>query len=347
MKDKLLEILKQAEENINSIKTIHDLHNTKSHFIGKKSIIKDLMKHLTSLPPEERPAFGKQVNDVMRSIEKFIEEAETRINENEYQDAVNTNQFDPSMPGRPLQKGSKHPLTLVQEKLEDVMISMGFQVVEGFDVEDDYHNFDALNHPLNHPARNLADTFYVNMPNETKWNSILLRTHTSPDQIRVMEKYKPPFKIISIGRAYRNDRFDPTHSPVFSQCEGLVVGEDISFKDLKNTIEIFIKNMFGSDCESRFRPHFFPFTEPSAEVDISCFICKGQGCAVCKNSGWIEIMGAGMVHPNVFDILKIDNEKYTGYAFGCGIERIAMLTYHIPDIRLLYENDLRFLKQFG
>ena len=366
MKEKIEEILKQAEEQIEKAQTFHDLNNLKSRFTGKKSEIKDFMKYLGSMAPEERPSFGKLVNKVLDDVEKLIEKAEIRIKENDYEKTIKSSQFDYTMPGRPFPRGGLHPLTMIQEQIEDVMISMGFQVTEGYDVEDEYHNFDALNHPKDHPARNLADTFYVVRKKATDdfngrgvisqssvnqkgrdGGEILLRTHTSPDQIRVMEKYTPPIKIISIGRAYRNDRFDPTHSPVFHQCEGLVVDEGISFKDLKDTINILLKKLFGSECKSRFRPHFFPFTEPSAEVDVSCFNCSGKGCSLCKNSGWIELFGAGMVHPNVFDMVGIDSEKYTGFAFGCGIDRIAMLKLHIPDIRMLFDNDIRFLKQFS
>ncbi|MCL2062839.1 MAG: phenylalanine--tRNA ligase subunit alpha [Candidatus Cloacimonetes bacterium] len=343
MKDKFQEIIKKATIDIENVQSFHELNNLKSRFTGKKSEIKDFMKYLSSMTPEERPAFGKMVNDTLEEIGKLLEEAEQRLQENDYEKTIKSSQFDYTMPGRPVLRGGKHPLTLVQEQIEDVMISMGFQVAEGFDIEDDYHNFDALNTPKDHPSRNLADTFYVVKNHD---EDLLLRTHTSPAQIRVMEKYKPPIKIISPGRAYRNDKFDPTHSPVFHQCEGLVVDEGISFKDLRDTIDILLKKMFGKGCKSRFRPHFFPFTEPSAEVDVSCFNCAGKGCSTCKNSGWIELFGAGMVHPNVFDMVGIDSEKYTGFAFGCGIDRIAMLKFHIPDIRMLFENDIRFLQQF-
>ena len=353
MKEKLVTILKEAEKEIAVVQTYHELNNLKSRYIGKKSEIKEFMKHLGSLPPQERPSFGKEVNEALVYVETLLEQATQRLKEREYEKAVQSSRMDYSMPGRPLQRGGKHPLSIVQEQIEDVMLSLGFQVAEGFDVEDEYHNFDALNTPKNHPSRNLADTFYIIKGEHLKKDSrfakeeIVLRTHTSPVQIRVLEKYPPPIKIISPGRAYRNDKFDPTHSPVFHQWEGLVVGENISFKDLKDTLDFFIKKMFGASCVSRFRPHFFPFTEPSAEIDVSCFVCHGKGCSTCKNSGWIEIAGAGMVHPNIFDMLKIDSEKYTGFAFGMGIDRIAMLKYHIPDIRMFFENDLRFLKQFS
>ena len=347
MTQNLKELLKQAETDIANVQTEHELNNLKSRYIGKKSEIKDLMKYLPSLPKEERPEFGKQVNQAMTDVEGFLAQAEERLKEKNYNKAVNETKFDYTMPGRPLNRGSRHPITLIIEQIEDVMLRHGFQVAEGFDIEDEFHNFDALNTPKDHPSRNLADTFYVLEEETPEVSASLLRTHTSPAQIRVMLNNKPPIRIISPGRAYRNDRPDLTHSPVFHQVEGLVVDKGISFKDLRDTINIILKSIFGKDCKSRFRPHFFPFTEPSAEVDVSCFKCNSKGCPTCKGSGWIEIAGAGMVHPNVLENVGIDSEIYTGFAFGFGLDRIAMLTLHIPDIRLLYENDIRFLKQFA
>ena len=344
MNDQLTKILQSAETEISNVETEHELNNLKSRFIGKKSEIKELMKILPSLPAEERPEFGKHVNIAMKKVEIFLQDAETRLKEKNYHKEIKESKFDYTMPGRPLSRGGLHPITLIIQYIEDVMMRNGFQVVEGLDIEDEFHNFDALNHPKNHPARNLADTFYTCPIND---KTTLLRTHTSPAQIRVMENTTPPIKIISSGRAYRNDKFDPTHSPVFHQCEGLVVDEGVTFIDLRDTINIILKSLFGSKCKSRFRPHFFPFTEPSAEVDVSCFNCNGKGCPTCKNTGWIEIAGAGMVHPNVFDNVGIDSEKYTGFAFGFGIDRIAMLMLHIPDIRMFYDNDIRFIKQFA
>ena len=329
--EKLQAILHDAQIAITEAKSFHDLNNLKSQYIGKKSQLSDFMKVLGNLSADERPAFGKKINDTKVTIEDMLQKAEERINSNIYEQTLKTALFDYTMPGRASAKGSLHPLTTIQQKIEDVLIDMGFQVAEGPDVEDEFHNFDALNTPKDHPSRNLADTFYIE-------KDVLLRTHTSTVQVRVMSKYKPPIKIISTGRSYRNDKFDATHSPVFHQVEGLVVGEGVSFKDLRDTINTFVKRMFGENCKSRFRPHFFPFTEPSAEVDVSCFACGGKGCPTCKNSGWIEIAGAGMVDPNVFDHLKIDSEKYTGFAFGFGIDRMAMLILHVPDIRLLYDN---------
>jgi len=343
MKEKLDAVLGKAEIEIAKAETYNDLLNLKSHFVGKKSELGDFMKTLGSLSPEERPAVGKLINDTKVAIEQLLQSAEERINSLDYEREVKAAQFDYTMPGRSYQRGALHPLTIIQQQMEDVFISMGFQVADGFDVEDEFHVFDALNTPADHPSRNLADTFYVET---SQGNGVLLTTQTSAAQIRVMENYKPPIRIISPGRAYRNDKFDPTHSPVFHQLEGLVVDENVSFKDLRDTIDIFVKKMFGHDCKSRFRPHFFPFTEPSAEIDISCFNCGGKGCSTCKNSGWIEIAGCGMVDPNVFDTLGIDSEKYTGFAFGFGIDRTAMLKFRVPDIRILFDNDLRFLTQF-
>jgi len=337
--DKLREILQEAKTQCSQAKTPNDLLNLRSHFIGKKSVIGDLMKTLGTLPPEERPAFGKQINDVKVEIEALLQQAQDRIESTKYAEILQAAPFDYTMPGRTFTLGALHPLTVVQQQMEDIFISMGYQIAEGPDVDDDFHNFDALNTPPDHPARNLADTFFIA-------EGVLLRTQTSTVQVRVMEKYKPPIKIISLGRCYRNDKFDATHSPQFSQIEGLVVDEGVSFQDLQDTINIFVKKMFGEGTKSRFRPHFFPFTEPSAEADVSCFVCGGAGCPTCKGTGWIELGGAGMVDPNVFDILGIDSEKYTGFAFGCGIERIALRKFSIPDIRLLYENyiNIDFLK---
>ena len=352
MNDKLLAIKQKAEVEIAKAQTAHDINNLRSHFIGKKSELNDFMKQLGSLSPEERPAFGKQINDIKVAIEQLLAAAEVRIDTMLYQNSIQSSQFDYTMPGRPYKIGSLHPITQVFHKIEDVFISMGYQIAEGYDIEDEFHNFDALNTPKDHPARNLADTFYIENAqqsgdrSDTASNELLLRTHTSTVQIRVMENYAPPIKVVSPGRCYRNDKFDMTHSPVFHQIECLAVDIGLSFADLRDTMNTCVKKMFGSDCKFRFRPHFFPFTEPSAEVDISCFNCAGKGCPTCKNSGWIEIAGAGMVDPNVFKQVGIDSEKYSGFAFAFGIDRMAMLTYHIPDIRLLYENDLRFLRQF-
>lgn len=339
MKEKLAKIKELALSQIAEAKSDHDLANLKSKYIGKKSELNSFMKQLGSLPYEERPAFGKLVNEVKTELAELIKSQAAKIKEIAYQNELSKNKLDITMPGLKLEVGSLHPVTQVWRTIENIFLNMGFEVAEGYDVEDEFHNFDALNTPKDHPARNLADTFYVE-------EDVLLRTQTSTVQIRVMENHKPPFKIISPGRCYRNDKFDASHSPAFHQVEALVIDEKVTFEDLRNTLNEFVKQMFGSKIESRFRPHFFPFTEPSAEIDIICVNCAGKGCPICKNSGWLEMGGAGMVDPNVFKMLGIDSEKYSGFAFGLGIDRIAMLKYNIPDIRLLFENDLRFLKQF-
>jgi len=334
--DKTLEI---ARKEILEVETLHDLMQLKSRFVGKKSVLNNFMKKIGSLPKEGRPAFGQIVNQAKNQLAEIISNREIEIKERDYKKNLQANALDITMPGRHREQGSLHPITKVWREIEDTFISMGFEVAEGFDIEDEFHNFDALNTPQDHPARDLSDTFYIE-------NDVLLRTQTSTVQIRTMENHKPPIKIIAPGRCYRNDN-DASHSPAFHQMEALVIDEDVSFADLKDILNIFVKKMFGSEIESRIRPHFFPFTEPSAEIDIVCVNCGGKGCNVCKNQGWLEMGGAGMVDPNVLETLGIDSEKYSGYAFGLGIDRVAMLKYKIPDMRLLFENDLRFLKQFS
>lgn len=339
MKEDLKRILAEAKERILTTKSLPDLQNLKSSFLGKKSELSQLMMKLRELTPEERPAFGKAINDAKGVLDTLITKVYSRLKDAEINRQNKDVSVDLTMPGRSLNKGSLHPLTLVWREIEDVFISLGFEIAEGTDIEDEFHNFDALNTPQDHPSRNLADTFYVE-------NKQLLRTHTSPVQIRTMETHEPPIRIIAPGRAYRNDKIDATHSPVFHQVEALYVDENVTFADLKDTLNQFVVKMFGPGTKSRIRPHFFPFTEPSAEIDISCVGCGGSGCRICKDSGWIEMGGAGMVDPNVFEKVGIDSEKYTGFAFGLGMDRIAMLKYNIKDIRVLFENDLRVLKQF-
>jgi phenylalanyl-tRNA synthetase alpha chain len=336
---KLNHVVLAAENDIKGAQSIHELMNIKAKYIGKKSEIMDLMKTLGSLSPEERPKVGKTINIAKQNIENLLENRIVKLKEMEYQKTLQDSKVDLSMPGYAIGYGSLHPLTIVWREIEDIFISMGFDIAEGYDIEDEFHNFDALNTPKDHPSRNLADTFYIK-------DDVLLRTQTSTVQIRTMENYKPPIKIISPGRCYRNDRPDASHSPAFHQVEALVVDENITFQDLRDTLNTFVKKMFGNHMKSRFRPHFFPFTEPSAEIDISCVNCGGKGCAICKNSGWLEMGGAGLVDPNVLGKLGIDTEKYSGFAFGLGIDRITILKYNIPGLRLLYENDIRFLKQF-
>jgi len=312
----------------------------KPGILAKKSLVNSLYGKLKDLPDAEKPAFGQSINKLRGSIEDLLaaREQELKNRLQEAQDSAKT--LDLSLPGIIRPRGSLHPLTIVRRRIEDVFIGLGFEIAEGPDIDDEWHNFDALNTPPDHPSRNLADTFYLD-------NGFLLRTQTSTVQVRTMEKYPPPIYIISPGRCYRNDKPDPSHSPVFSQVEALVVDKGISMADLKDTLQNFARIMFGEDVRSRIRPHFFPFTEPSAEMDISCVACRGQGCRVCKNSGWLELGGAGMVDPAVFKYVGIDPEIYSGYALGVGVERIAMLTYNIPDMRILFENDVRMLRQFS
>ncbi|MBM4404397.1 MAG: phenylalanine--tRNA ligase subunit alpha [Candidatus Cloacimonetes bacterium] len=339
MQDKLDALVAEALQAIKACRTGNDILNARAGYLGKKSVLNDLFSKLRNLPPEERPAFGQKINQARNQIEEALALSSEEVKKAAWEKQSSAAAIDLSMPGQSLARGGLHPLTLVRRQIEDVFVSMGFQIAEGFDIEDDFHNFDALNTPADHPSRNLADTFYLE-------NGLLLRTQTSTVQIRVMEKYPPPIRIISLGRCYRNDKPDPTHLPMFHQVEALVVDEGISLADLTSTLQQFAQIMFGAGVRSRIRPHFFPFTEPSAEMDISCVSCGGTGCRVCKYNGWIEMGGAGMVDPNVFDAVGIDSERYTGFAFGLGIDRIAMLKYKFPDLRILLENDLRMLRQF-
>lgn len=343
------DLLRQLQDALKDAGNEYDLNNIRSKFLGKKSKVSALMKQISAVDPKERPAFGKRINEIKQQIDKMIKIRGREIEKLQYEKTLEKEQIDLTMPGVTRHTGSLHPLTMMQRELEDIFLSLGFDIVEGNDIEDEYHNFDALNTPANHPARNEMDTFYIKAFNDqqrNRKNRLLLRSQTSTMQVRIMEKNKPPIKMISIGRCYRNDKPDKSHSPFFHQIEGLTVDEGINFIDLRNILIKFARLMFSETIQWRFRPHYFPFTEPSAEFDIRCFNCHGKGCSICKQSGWIEIGGAGMVDTNVFDIIGIDSEKYTGYAFGLGIDRIAMLRYRLPDIRLLFENDLRFLEQF-
>ncbi len=339
MKEKLKQIIAKAESELNSITSKPELLNAKSRIIGKKSELNSLMKNIKEVAAEDRREFGQLVNEAKNYLQDLIDKRTVIIDELIYKEQIASSRIDLTMPGRRIVQGGLHPLTKIWREVEDTFLSMGFEIADGFDVEDEFHNFDALNTPKDHPSRNLADTFYVE-------DNILLRTQTSTVQIRTMENYQPPIRIIAPGRCYRNDKMDASHSPVFHQVEALVVDENISFADLKDTLNMFVQKMFGTKTKSRIRPHFFPFTEPSAEIDISCVNCGGSGCRICKNSGWLEMGGAGMVDPAVLETVGIDSEKYTGYAFGLGIDRITMLKYNIPDLRILFENDLRFLKQY-
>ncbi len=308
-------------------------------YLGKKGELTAVLRGMGKLSAEERPVIGQLANDIRAEIEKKIDEITKEKKAHEQEEKLEAEKLDVTIPGDKIRAGHTHPLALVQRQLEDIFLGMGYSIVDGPEVEYDYYNFQALNIPKDHPARDTQDTFYIT-------DNILLRSQTSPVQARVMEKTQPPIKIISPGRVYRSDAVDATHSPLFHQLEGLVVDKGITMGDLKGALEMFARRMYGEDTKIRFRPHHFPFTEPSAEVDVSCFACGGKGCRLCKGEGWIEILGAGMVHPNVLRMCGIDPEIYSGFAFGVGIERIALLKYHIDDMRLLYENDVRFLSQF-
>ena len=316
-----------------------DLESLRVRFLGKKGELTAVLRGMGALSAEERPRMGQLANDVRAAIEAAIAVRGAELKERMLQKRLTEEKLDVTMPGEAPRMGHRHPLNRVQREMEEIFIGMGFQIAEGPEVEYDYYNFQALNIPKNHPARDTQDTFYIT-------DNILLRSQTSPVQVRVMEKQKPPIRVISPGRVYRSDALDATHSPLFHQMEGLVVDKGITMSDLKGTLETFAKKMFGEETKIRFRPHHFPFTEPSAEVDVSCFACGGNGRRICKGEGWIEILGAGMVHPFVLSNCGIDPEIYSGFAFGMGIERVAMKHYGIDDIRLFYENDERFLKQF-
>lgn len=339
MQNKLNEIQETALKLIEEAKDSTTLQDIRVKYLGKKGELTTILKSMKDLSKEERPVMGKLVNDVKKVVEEKLDEAVNKIKEEEKKKKLESEVIDITLPGKKNVIGKRHPLELTIERIKDIFISMGFSVEEGPEVELDYYNFEALNIPKNHPARSEQDTFYIN-------DSVVLRTQTSGVQIRVMEKQKPPIKMISPGKVYRADSVDATHSPIFHQMEGLVVAKGVTFADLKGTLELFVKKMFGDKVQTKFRPHHFPFTEPSAEMDATCFVCGGKGCNVCKNSGWIEMLGCGMVHPNVLRNCGIDPEEYSGFAFGFGIDRMVMLSYGLDDIRLLYESDMRFLNQF-
>ncbi len=316
-----------------------DLEQIRIQYLGKKGELTSVLRGMGALTAEERPIVGQMANEVRAAIEAALSEKAVAEKQKKLEQQLKNEKIDVTLPAAAQRMGHIHPLTQVQRTIEDIFIGMGFSIAEGPEVEYDYYNFQALNIPENHPARDTQDTFYIT-------NNILLRSQTSPVQVRTMEKQKPPIRVISPGRVYRSDAVDATHSPLFHQIEGLVVDKGITMGDLKGMLETFAQTLFGSDTRLRFRPHHFPFTEPSAEVDVSCFVCGGKGCRLCKNEGWIEILGAGMVHPFVLSNCGIDPNEYSGFAFGMGIERIAMKQYGIDDMRLLYENDVRFLNQF-
>ena len=337
----LEELEKLREETLTSIstaKTERDVSDIRIRVLGRKGSLTQLLKSLGTLQETERKEIGKKANQVKTTLETRIEEAFIRIQEEERREAVNRGWVDITLPGRPTPWGRKHPLTQILDEVVVILSRLGFDVVEGPEVELDYYNFEALNIPKGHPARDMQATFFIS-------EEAVLRTHTSPVQVRTMEKQRPPVRVICPGAVYRCDS-DPTHSPMFHQVEGLLVDKGITFADLKGVLTVFVHQMFGGKTNLRFRPSFFPFTEPSAEVDIQCVMCGGQGCGVCSNTGWLEILGSGMVDPAVYGFVNYDPEEVTGFAFGMGIERIAMLKFGINDIRLFFTNDLRFLRQF-
>jgi phenylalanyl-tRNA synthetase alpha chain len=339
MKKKIKKIKEEVISKSNLVSSIKDIEKLKVEYLGRKGLVTLLLRNLKTLSSEERPKIGQLLNQTKREIEELLETKISEIRKLEKDKRLKEQSIDVSLPGRKLERGNAHPITLVLKKIEEIFLGLGFKIEEGPEVELDYYNFEALNIPKDHPARDDQDSFYIN-------REILLRTHTSPVEVRVMEKQQPPVRIIATGKCYRRDTVDSTHSPMFHQIEGLAVDKDITFGDLKGILTVFVHRMFGKDRKVRFRPGYFPFTEPSAEVDVSCLLCQGKGCKACGYSGWLEIIGAGMIDPAVFKMMGYNSEKYSGFAFGMGAERIAMLKYGINDIRLFFENDLRFLKQF-
>ncbi len=337
MEEQLHAIREEALKALEEASTPSDLDQIKVKYLGRKGAVTRILKGLGRLPAEERPRVGKLANEVKRALEKALAARKEDLEKTAPEDRLISG-FDPTLPGRRRPYGTLHPITQVMDEIASVFTRMGFSVEEGPEIELDYYNFEALNIPPDHPARDMQDTFYVD-------DKVLLRTHTSPIQVRTMEKRQPPLRIIAPGKVYRCDS-DVTHTPMFHQVEGLMVDTDVSFADLKGVLTLFVHEIFDPETSVRFRPSFFPFTEPSAEVDIQCVMCRGRGCRVCSQTGWLEVLGAGMVHPAVFRHVGYDTEKYSGFAFGLGVERIAMLKYGIDDIRLFYENDVAFLSQF-
>lgn len=339
MKEKLEAIKENAVAELKNAVSKSELEGIRVKYLGKKGELTGILKGLGKLSGEERPVVGKIANEVREAIEGFILESYEEIKGKEKEIKLKSEIVDISLPGKKQIIGRRHPLEITLNNIKDIFISMGFSIEEGPEVEKDYYNFEALNIPKDHPARGEQDTFYIS-------DDVVLRTQTSPVQIRVMEKQKPPIRMISPGKVYRSDAVDATHSPIFYQMEGLVIDKGITFADLKGTLDLFVKKMFGDKMQTNFRPHHFPFTEPSAEMDATCYVCGGKGCKVCKGSGAIEILGCGMVHPKVLENCGIDPNVYSGFAFGFGLDRMVMLKYGIDDIRQLYESDMRFLDQF-
>ena len=339
MKEKIEEIKKQSIKEIENCTTQKELNELKVKYLGQKGELTTVLRGMGALSPVERPIIGSLVNQVRDKLNELFTEKEENFKKKELEKRLLTEKIDITEPSKKIELGSLHPITQIIKEVEEIFLGMGYKIADGPEVEKAIYNFDKLNTPPDHPARDIQDTFYIT-------DDVVLRSQTSPVQARVMENQEPPIKIICPGAVYRSDSVDATHSPVFHQIEGLVVDKDISMTDLKGTLEMFAKKCLGENTKIRFRPHHFPFTEPSAEADVSCFVCGGKGCRVCKGEGWIELLGCGMVHPNVFKNCGIDPDVYTGFAFGFGVERIAMAKFGIEDMRLLYENDVRFLKQF-
>ena len=345
MKDKLQAIREEALKQIRESNRLDKLNEVRVSFLGKKGELTAVLKGMKNVDPKERPFVGQMVNETREAIEEFLEETKKKLEEKAREEKMKQEVIDVTLPAKKINVGHRHPNTIALEEVERIFVGMGYEVVEGPEIEYDLYNFEKLNIPANHPAKDEQDTFYIN-------KDIVLRTQTSPVQARIMEQGKLPIRMIAPGRVFRSDEVDATHSPSFHQIEGLVVDKNITFADLKGTLEEFAKQLFGPETKTKVRPHHVPFTEPSAEVDVSCFKCGGSGeieghsCRFCKGSGWIEILGCGMVHPHVFEMCGIDPEEYTGFAFGVGLERIALLKYEIDDMRELYKNDIRFLKQF-
>ena len=339
MQERLKQILEESKKQLQEAVSVADAEDVRVKVLGKKGQLTEILRSMGQLAPEERKELGQAANQVRSEVEKMLDETFENLKSKAREAKFKAENIDVTEPGKLYKLGTKHPVTITIEEISRVFKSMGFTLTEGPEVETVFNNFDALNAGPNHPARDWTDTFYVN-------DDVLLRTQTSPVQVRTLMNQKPPIRVFAPGRCFRCDTPDATHSPMFHQVEGLVVDEGITMADLKGVLDSFAKQMFGPEARTKFRPHHFPFTEPSAEMDVSCFKCGGKGCKVCKGSGWIEILGCGMVHPNVLKVGGIDTEKYTGFAFGMGVERIAMLKYGIDDIRLLYENDMRFIEQF-
>lgn len=339
MQEKLLNLQEVALNDIKDANSIEQVENLRVKYLGKKGEITAILKEMGKLSAEERPVIGKVANEVREALETNISSKKEELKSIEQQKKLLEEVIDVTMPSTPVEMGKRHPISQIIDEITEIFMGMGFSIAEGPEVETVDNNFDALNAPKDHPSRDMSDTFYIN-------DDLLLRTQTSPVQVRTMRNEELPIKVISPGRCFRFDSPDATHSPMFHQTEGLVVGKDVTMAQLKGTLDTFVKKLFGEHTKTKFRPHNFPFTEPSAEVDVTCFKCQGEGCPMCKYEGWIEILGAGMIHPNVLRNCGIDPEVYSGFAFGMGVDRIAMLKYEIDDIRLLFENDMRFLDQF-